>query len=86
MPVITAVELHDPVPAGEPACDPDRAHRGLGARGNEPDLFAPGDPRADRLGEQHLAGVGVPKVVPLLRRFDIASVTAGCAWPSNTAP
>ena len=53
--VVAAVELHDPVPAGDAAGQAHRAHGRLGARRDQAHLLAPGHPVADRLGQQHLA-------------------------------
>ncbi len=42
--VVAAVELHDPVAPGDPAGEPERAHRRLGPRRHEADLLAPPAP------------------------------------------
>ena len=54
--VVAAVELHHPVPPGRPPGDADRAHRRLGARGDEAHLLASRDPLArSASARQHLA-------------------------------
>ena len=79
MPVVAAVEFHDPIAPGAAARQAHRAHGRLGARGHQAHLLAARHPRADRLGEQDLAGVGAPKVVPRRAAAETAEVTAGCA-------
>ena len=54
MSVIVPGELDHGRAAGEAAGQPDRAHRRLGAAGDQPDLLDGGDPGHDLLGEQHL--------------------------------
>ncbi len=51
--VVAAGELHDQVPPGEAAGQPDRGHGGLGARRHEPDPLD-GGPGHDLLGELDL--------------------------------
>ena len=53
--VVAAGELDDLGAAGEPARQPDRAHRRLGAAADQPHLLDRRDARHDLLGEQHLA-------------------------------
>ena len=55
VPVVAAGELHDLAAAGEPARQPDRRHRGLGAAGHQPHLLDRVDPGDDLLGERDLA-------------------------------
>ena len=52
--VVVAGELHDLAPAGVAAGDADGRHRGLGARGHQPDQLDRRHALADRLGEQDL--------------------------------
>ncbi len=54
--VVAAGELHDLRAAGEPAREPDRRHRRLGAAADQPHLLDGVDAAHDLLGEQHLAG------------------------------
>ncbi len=54
--VIAAVELDDAVTPGRAAGEAHGAHGGLGSGGDEAHLLAAGDARADRLGQQDLAG------------------------------
>ena len=54
MPVIAARELQDPVAAGEGPRNPDRAHRRLGAGGDEPDTLDRRHCVHDLLGEENL--------------------------------
>ncbi len=53
--VVAAGELHDARPPGVAARHAQRAHGRLGPGRDEADLLTPGDPRADRLGEEDLA-------------------------------
>ena len=87
VPVVAAVELDDAVAPGHAAGEAHRAHGRLGPRGDQAHLLAAGHPRADRLGQAGpRPGVGAPNVVPRAAACVTASVTAGCAWPSSTAP
>ena len=54
--VVAAGELHHRRPAGHPAGEPDRGHRGLGAAADQPDLLDRRHPGDDLLGELDLAG------------------------------
>ena len=56
MPVVAAGELDDARPAGDPAGEPDGAHRRLGARVDQPHLLDGRDPPDDLLGELDLGG------------------------------
>ena len=85
--VVAAVELQDLAPAGEAARDAQRAHRGLGAGGDEAHLLDRGHVAHDPLGELHLAGAGRAVGGPARRRPSrTASTTAGCAWPRIIGP
>ena len=85
--VVAAVELDHPVAAGRAAGQAHRAHGRLGARGDQPHLLAAGHPFADGLGQQDLArGRRAERRAARRGRVATASVTAGCAWPSRTAP
>src|SRR5688572_3384598 len=57
MAVVAALELHDPAAAGEAAREADRAHRRLGAGGNQAHQLERGHQAAQRLGQLDL-GLG----------------------------
>ena len=56
--VVAAGELDHLGPPGEPAGEPDRGHRRLGAAGHQPHLLDRLDPRDDLLGQRDLALTG----------------------------
>ena len=68
VPVVAAVELDHAVPAGGAAGEAHCAHGGLGPRGDQPDLLAPGHALADGLGQEDLARSGSPEGRPPRRR------------------
>ena len=58
MAVVAAGELHDLAAPGEAAGQPDRAHRRLGAAGDQAHLLDRLDPGDDLLGERDLVLAG----------------------------
>ena len=84
VPVVAAGELDDPVPAGEAAGHPDRAHGRLGARRHQPHLLdsrGPGRRWPRPAGPRPRWGRRTSCPRPAASRT--AATTAGWAWPED---
>ena len=86
VPVVVPGELHDEAAPGEPAREPDGAHRRLGAAGDQAHLLDRADAGDDLLGEGHLVLGRRPEGEPALDGPRTASSTAGCACPRIIGP
>ena len=61
MPVVAAIELEDAITTGGPSGEAHRAHDGLGARRDEPNLLETRDGPHDGLGKEDLTGGRSPE-------------------------
>ena len=87
VPVVAAGELHHLRAAGEPAGQPDRAHRRLGAGADEPHLLDRRHPaRRSPRPARPRRSTGRRTTSPARPAAVSASTTAGCAWPRIIGP